>query len=76
MTTHLPPRLPLHLLAPLALALLAAGCAVGPEYQRPATAEVAAFKETGDWVSAAPADMLDRGPWWLLFGDPVLNELA
>lgn len=60
----------------LTLALLTAGCAVGPDYQRPATAEVSAFKEAGDWVRAAPADMLDRGPWWTLFGDPVLNELA
>jgi NodT family efflux transporter outer membrane factor (OMF) lipoprotein len=76
MTTHPPFRLRRRLLAPLMLALLAAGCAVGPDYQRPATAEVAAFKEAGDWVSAAPADMLDRGPWWQLFGDPVLNELA
>ncbi|MGQ2981034.1 MAG: efflux transporter outer membrane subunit [Polaromonas sp.] len=73
---NLPARLPRHLLAPLALALLVGGCAVGPDYQRPATAEVSAFKEAGDWVSAAPADMLDRGPWWTLFGDPVLNELA
>lgn len=67
---------PLRLLAAAALALLAGGCAVGPDYQRPATAEVSAFKEAGDWVSAAPADTLDRGPWWLLFGDPMLNELA
>ncbi|WP_372825767.1 efflux transporter outer membrane subunit [Polaromonas sp.] len=64
---------------PLAAALvtmLLGGCAVGPDYQQPATTEVPAFKEAGAWVSAAPADTLDRGPWWLLFGDPVLNELA
>ena len=64
---------------PLAAALvtmLLGGCAVGPDYQRSATTEVPAFKEAGAWVSAAPADTLDRGPWWLLFGDPVLNELA
>ena len=28
------------------------------------------------WVSAAPADALDKGPWWTLFGDPVLNDLC
>jgi len=76
MTTHLSLRLRRHLLAPLALALLAAGCAVGPTYERPATADVAAYRESGDWVSATPADMLDRGPWWQLFGDPVLNQLV
>ena len=57
-------------------ALLATGCAVGPAYQRPTPPDVAAFKEAGDWVTAAPADALERGPWWLLFNDPVLNDLA
>jgi outer membrane protein TolC len=28
------------------------------------------------WVPAAPADALERGPWWTLFNDPQLNELA
>jgi NodT family efflux transporter outer membrane factor (OMF) lipoprotein len=58
------------------MVLLATGCAVGPIYQRPGVPEVSAYKEAGDWVVAAPADALDRGPWWLLFNDPVLNELA
>ena len=38
--------------------------------------DVSAFKEAEGWVSAAPADMLERGPWWSLFGDPMLTELA
>ena len=59
-----------------ATALLAAGCAVGPAYQRPTTPDVAAYKEAGDWVTAAPADAIERGPWWQLFNDPVLNDLA
>ena len=58
------------------LALLVTGCAVGPAYQRPTTPDVAAYKETGDWVIAEPADALERGPWWQLFKDPVLNDLA
>jgi len=58
------------------LTLLATGCAVGPDYRRPATAEVSAFKEAEGWVPAAPADALERGPWWKLFGDPVLDQLA
>lgn len=28
------------------------------------------------WLAAAPADTLDRGPWWRLFGDPVLDDLV
>ncbi|MBC7445157.1 MAG: efflux transporter outer membrane subunit [Polaromonas sp.] len=58
------------------LALLLGGCAVGPDYQRPGMREVSTFKEAEGWVSAAPADMLDRGPWWQLFDDPVLTGLA
>lgn len=57
------------------LALLASGCAVGPDYQRPGTPDVSAFKEAEGWVPAAPADTLARGPWWSLFGDPVLDQL-
>lgn len=60
----------------LAAAALVAGCAVGPAYQRPTTPEPAAFKELQGWVPAAPADALERGPWWTLFGDPQLNDLA
>jgi len=62
-------------LAMLAAALVSA-CAVGPAYQRPAAPEPAAFKELQGWVPAAPADTLERGPWWTLFDDPQLNELA
>lgn len=62
--------------AALVLLVLAAGCAVGPNYERPVTETVAAYKEAGDWVAAVPADALDRGPWWELFNDPALNSLA
>ncbi|HEY1393510.1 MAG TPA: efflux transporter outer membrane subunit, partial [Methylibium sp.] len=37
---------------------------------------VSHFKEAEGWVPAAPADALERGPWWSLFGDPVLDQLA
>lgn len=67
------------LLKPITLATLTAllaACAVGPEYQRPATPVPPAFKEVDGWVLAAPADALDRGAWWGLFADPVLDMLA
>ena len=62
----------------LLLALVLAGCAsVGPSYTPPAVDTPVAFKEgQGAWVAATPADSLERGPWWELFGDPLLNSLA
>jgi len=64
--------------------LLASGCAVTPAYQLAATPQPASYKETASeaekaaagWTVAAPADMLERGPWWQLFGDPVLDQLV
>src|SRR3954453_18314574 len=68
---------PLLRTAALASALAMAGCAVGPTYQRPAIDTPVAFKEgQGEWVRAAPADALARGPWWELFNDSDLNGLA
>jgi NodT family efflux transporter outer membrane factor (OMF) lipoprotein len=60
----------------LVLAGVASGCAVGPDYRRPDVESPAAFKEAQGWAPAAPADALERGPWWSLFGDPVLDKLA
>ena len=62
----------------LALAMTLAGCAnLAPTYEVPAVQTPVAFKEgQGAWVPAAPADTLERGPWWELFDDPVLSRLA
>lgn len=63
----------------LALTAALAGCAIGPAYVQPETTAPAAWKSAPaaeGWLPAAPADALDRGEWWTLFGDPVLNELA
>ena len=64
----------------LMLAALLSACAVGPDYERPEAPASAAFKEApqGDagWFPAAPADTLDRGPWWQLFGDAELDKLV
>ncbi len=59
----------------MALAIWVTGCAVGPNYQRPTTVDVSSYKEAEGWVPAVPADALERGPWWLLFGDPLLDQL-
>ena len=60
----------------VSLAVLATGCAVGPDYKRPGTVDVTRFKEAAGWEPAAPADALERGSWWALFGDEQLNTLA
>lgn len=62
----------------LAVALALSGCAnLAPNYEVPDVDTPVAFKEgQGVWVKAAPADLLDRGPWWTLFDDPYLSALA
>jgi NodT family efflux transporter outer membrane factor (OMF) lipoprotein len=64
------------MLALAALILVLGGCAVGPIYERPPAAAPAVYKEANGWLPAAPADALERGPWWTLFDDPVLDQLA
>ncbi|RBL68096.1 RND transporter [Pseudomonas sp. MWU13-2625] len=58
----------------LCVAMLSA-CAVGPDYQRPQTAQVAQYKEAEGWRQANPSDSLARGAWWELYGDQQLNGL-
>jgi len=55
----------------LACALLGAGCAVGPDYQRPDLALPKAYTEPdiGDALTI-------RADWWRLYGDPVLDGLV
>ena len=55
-------------------ALLTA-CAVGPNYKRPAFDAAAAYKEQDGWKPSEPNDALDRGAWWEIYDDEVLNGL-
>ncbi len=57
------------------LALTLAGCAVGPNYRRPTAPVPPAYKEADGWKPATPSDALERGTWWEVFNDPILNEL-
>jgi NodT family efflux transporter outer membrane factor (OMF) lipoprotein len=74
-------RRPLPVLIGLALASTTlSGCLVGPNYVRPAALPAAqplpaAFKENAGWTPAAPMDAIDRGAWWSVFNDPVLDGL-
>lgn len=64
---------------PVGLALLPAlalsGCNLAPRYHVPTASIPADFKEAPGWRSAAPADAVAKGEWWLLFNDPTLNAL-
>jgi NodT family efflux transporter outer membrane factor (OMF) lipoprotein len=58
------------------------GCTVGPDYERPAAPVPAAYKEAWKpgptikgWREARPHDEIDRGAWWSIYHDPVLDKL-
>ena len=61
--------------ASAALAASLAGCNFAPRYVPPPAPQPLAYKEQGPWTDAQPADTLPRGPWWVDFGDPTLDEL-
>lgn len=70
----------------LALAASLAGCAVGPDYHRPAALSSqplpAQFSQDalrgtnqGIWKIAEPSAALARGTWWDIYADASLNRL-
>jgi NodT family efflux transporter outer membrane factor (OMF) lipoprotein len=59
----------------LSTAVALTACEVGPNYHRPPAETPPAFKETAGWTPAQPADGVDRGDWWTVFNDPLLNQL-
>jgi multidrug efflux system outer membrane protein len=54
---------------------LAAGCAVGPDYRRPAVDTPQAYSESGPWKVAEPKDSIPKADWWRVFRDPALDGL-
>ena len=62
-------------LAVSVLGLVGAGCVVGPRYHVPEMPTPPAYKESGNWKQAQPADQMLRGKWWELFHDEPLNAL-
>ena len=59
----------------VAAALAVSGCAVGPDYKRPAADLPVTWKLDAPWRTGAPADAADKGAWWKAFGDPQLDAL-
>lgn len=71
-------RFSFRLTPALLTALLLAGCAVGPDYERPATAMPAAFKyqKQDGWQVAQPGTVMDDERWWRRYEDETLDRLV
>ncbi len=54
--------------------LLLSACTVGPDYKRPEAPVPAQYKEAG-WKVGEPLDAIDRGAWWSIYRDPLLDDL-
>jgi len=60
----------------LLLPLLAlSACMVGPDYKKPDPILSTEYKELQGWTIAQPQDATDRGDWWSVYRDPVLDAL-
>ncbi|HWZ96714.1 MAG TPA: efflux transporter outer membrane subunit [Candidatus Dormibacteraeota bacterium] len=59
----------------IGLALLLAGCTVGPKYQRASAPVPAHWDVPEPWRESAPSDALPKGEWWAFFHDDTLNSL-
>ena len=55
----------------LAFVILLGGCAVGPNYKRPAIESPANYRFAASLTTNSLADL----PWWQVFKDPVLQDL-
>src|SRR5215471_18604230 len=56
------------------VAIVVSACTVGPDYQRPDAGVPAQYKEAG-WKVGEPLDGIDRGAWWSIYKDSVLDAL-
>lgn len=65
-------RLGIGALPIFAAGVLAAGCAIGPNYERPQIEPPTSFRGDADPVEA---NSIAEMPWWEIFRDPVLVRL-
>jgi outer membrane protein TolC len=56
--------------------VLAASCAVGPNYRKPAVEVPPAWRAQAMWREGVPGDAALKGEWWRVFHDPVLEDLV
>jgi NodT family efflux transporter outer membrane factor (OMF) lipoprotein len=65
---------------PLGLTAILVACTVGPDYAKPDAIVPATFKEVAGFIPAGwklgePKEGIDRGAWWSVYNDPVLDDL-
>lgn len=65
-------RKPLRSISCMGLAVLLAGCSVGPSYQNP----IFPFKSSFSAKRGGNPVLLDNAAWWEGFKDPTLNDLV
>ncbi|PKH55960.1 hypothetical protein CXF83_12105 [Shewanella sp. Choline-02u-19] len=67
----------LYKIAPLAIAMIMTGCAVGPDYQAPTTNldSEYLYQDTAGTV-AGERSAANTDAWWTQFNDPILNQLV
>lgn len=60
-------------------AVILQACTVGPDYVRPTAPAPLVFKEAApggvQWGPGRPGDLAERGAWWAVFDDPLLDRL-
>jgi len=62
----------------VAAAAMLTACTVGPDYRRPSAPVPAEYKEVRPqpgWKISQPIDVINRGAWWSIYHDPVLDSL-
>ncbi len=59
----------------LVLVLSLSACAVGPDYHRANVPIPQQYQESNGWIQAQPADGAPKGDWWIVFNDPLINQL-
>jgi outer membrane protein TolC len=67
---------PQRVLALIVSTSLLAGCAVGPDYHRPAAPLEEHFQAQSSLQQRSPSDPASLAIWWKSFGDPLLNQLV
>jgi len=59
----------------IAVCIFAAGCTVGPKYQRASAPVPAKWDVPEPWREGAPKDAVPKGEWWGVFKDEELSAL-
>ena len=76
MSPRRPSTLSVAIAAALGTALMLAGCASAPVYEKPNIDMPAMWRSSAPFQTAAPSDAALKGNWWEVFGDAQLNQLA